>query len=949
MEWLRHRQKIIDLVQEGEALKALGDFAEEQVLALIDDQFEELSQALREALSSDTVFATAVNAADLVALLAIHDDTDEALSALSQILDQAGIDTARFDGVLRLAKESLSHVPDDYRKLLRHVDAFSEQLPGENPGLVSLNLNRTLTSDTPLAQGMAMELGGAGVATLELEANHLVADDERLLRIGVEGTLDATLSASAPLGAATVGGAAEAEGKIRADYLFEMSRERSLFALEAASAIPQLANPLSLDALFSTITSGDLDSMRLQFHGRTSFATKVGLAKRLDVAKLATVGGGVTIDADVWTGGHYTLDISAFEDGIRVDVSTSRAQGHSRGLKVGVTLNASQMAERVKAELAAPLAVLKHDIDEIEQFLQPGTALKQRIRAELDTQLDGDEPATLIASLALGFSDVGQTKTALATLVSGYLDSQTSAWQDDLTAAVSMGIQWITSRYPGLQHADVVPKLEAALQDAIKEGAANLQSRVTEISQNSERLDRLLDALASVGINVSSTLDKADAALLGVKKGLDNYRKLVSDLLTKAEEVATADLQFQLSHRVAVSSGATVDATATITRVNNNTRVAYAALVGGQIEKILPLADTSVAGFALTLGRWQQFAEHQKTDGISVVILDFELKDTTVFSSNARVQVESDGSISVLAEADWVKRRSFLKESREFHFSGVYRLSTARLTRSYRGAIDITYEDKRARRRDIQAFYERLIAAKLIAPRTTENALALLDEAFSKSGGTDVAMEVSAALELSAGELERLIGVSGARLSKRLCAEHTLRALRASGGMSEQSFALGFDGLRRTPLFDPNDTPAELLLSLTPARERKAKQNFSHHRSRDTLDAVKAWIRAKEKSIGLYNMLRSMAEVYEAEPLRQNMRMDRLETWYREKLEPIHRGLRSWVSFDTILVDPVKPQISDETLALLIILSELSDPDRAGTFPLQGYLRLQGEGGKIAV
>ncbi len=147
------------MVQEGEALNALGDFAEEQVLVLIDDQLEELSQAVREALSDHTVFATAVNAADLVALLAIQDATDEPRRALSRVLEQVGIDTVRFDDVLRLAKESLSHVPDDYRKLLRHVDAFSEQLPGENPGLVTLSLSRTLNAETPLAHGMAMDLG----------------------------------------------------------------------------------------------------------------------------------------------------------------------------------------------------------------------------------------------------------------------------------------------------------------------------------------------------------------------------------------------------------------------------------------------------------------------------------------------------------------------------------------------------------------------------------------------------------------------------------------------------------------------------------------------------------------------------------------------------------------------------------------------------------------------
>ncbi|EAQ96689.1 hypothetical protein [Congregibacter litoralis] len=945
MEWLRHTRNIIDLAQEGEALSTLGAFAQQHLdtLGAIDARFPAISAALDDALSEeDAIFATAVNATDLVALYAIQDSTNDAQSALSTILEEAGVKASQFQRIVAIAREALSHVPDDYRKLLRHVDAFSEQIPGKNPGLVTLDLSQSMESDSPLTHGMALEMGASGVAALELEAGHLVAEDERLLRIGVHGTLDANLSASAPLGAATLGVSSEAEGRIRADYLFKTATERGVFALEAANALPQLVNPLSLDDLFSAMKSSQLDSISLQLQGRTSLATNVGVSRRLDIAKLATVTGGVSIEADVWMGGSYTLDVIALDEGIRAELSTTRAKGQGAGLEVGVTLNASQMAERVKAELAQPLAALKHNLDEIDQFLQPGTALKQHIRTKLDNEFASDEPTLLIANLALGFTNAKQTKNKLTAILSGYLDSQTSAWQEDLNGAVTAGIRWATTRNPGLQQPAITDKLKRALKEAIKQGGADLQSRVDEIAQDSQRLDRLLEGLAEVGVNVSSTADRADTALSGVKKGLQNYRKLVADLLHKAEEVATADLQFQLSHSVVVSSGSTVDASATITRVNNGTRAAYAALVSGQLERILKLDDSTVAGVSLTLGSWQRFAHYQENQGISVVVLDFDLKDTTVFSSNARVQVDSDGAISVLAEADWVKRRSFFKESREFHFSGIYSLSTARFSRSYRGAIDITYQDKHGRERDIQAFYERLIDANLISPLTAENAKTRLSHASHRAGGANVAMEISATLELTSAELERLIGVSSAnRLSKRSCAEHTLRSLLASGAMSEETFALGVDGLRRTPRFNRDGTPEELLQSLTIQRIREAQRNFSNHGAADTRDALKEWIKAKKKSDSLFDMLRGMAAVYQANP--EDLKKKNLEKWYRKKQEPIGDGLREWVTFDGVLIDPIRPELSEQTLALLMIIADLSDPHRVGSFPLQGYIRLAGE------
>lgn len=950
MDWLLSNGNAIDLAKDIGALKKIASFGDDfqDTLDEIDQKLDQVKSALGDngllgdAQDIRAELAKTANALDLVGFIALEDTLWAKLDDILDNLDTLGINPSGARALLQSARDALGRIPDKYYKLLRHVDAYAETQAGDDPGLVAWTTSKTLSGTPNVSEGIALSLTGSGSAALQLEAGHLYPHpqaDSRYLRIGVRGEVDGKASASVPLNIGSIKSTAGVGGKLSADYMVTPSTDAGNFAFEAARGIEVLANPFSLGSIFPAMQNGALHAVNVNASGQSCLNTSVGLSKSIDIAKLIDIKTGITVDAEVRVSGEYLVEGKNLgAQGLEFKIVSSPSRTQSAGITLGVIINASGLAEKVKDELSPHLSKLKDKFDKLDDYLQPGKLLRNELDAQISEHLANDETLTTLAQLAVGRATKEDAAKKVADVLQGFLDTQTSAWEEDINAASQAGITWVLERYPALDQPKLKEKLQGTLKKAIKQGKDKLSDEVSSLSDSA--LNGLLDTLEESGVRVANIANKADAALEGLRKALQNYRKTIESLLKRAEELATADLNIQVNSRASKTASSSLEATATITANNAQTRKAYSALLSGDMDRVLALVDAPVPGFEVELGTWQRFVEYKKSGGFSVILLDLKLTESTVFSSEARVQVDSKGALSVMSKADWKKERAFLAQSKSFQFTSVYSLLMAKHNRSFTSSMQLTYEDKDTEPEDILAFFGRLVDAGLIDPETLTSAQSKLSEAGAQNSDKALAAALNVKLALTTTELERLIGAGGQgpTISKKECANYTLRALQTTGAMSDDDISYGYNGIRHAGGLPSDIAPAELLLKLNNQLRRLALKDYAG--KKHTTRAIKKWAQAKRRADTLHKMITGMKTIYTAQPVRQNAARSALEDWYEDKQRPIDNALKAWIEFDGTLLDLVKAEVSDETLAFLMLIDELAQPGGGQGFPLKGFLKL---------
>ncbi|MEM1187876.1 MAG: hypothetical protein AAGI72_05085 [Pseudomonadota bacterium] len=944
MAWVRLSGQSISMDALREQIENIGGFTDlvEALPDVLRTKFEELRAAVVESDALALIdelrdeLRAAVNLEDLVAMLALEDHlwtkTDEVLDAISD----AGLDTDGLKKAISSARSSLGRIPDKYFHLLRHVDAYAEKTPGQNPGLVEWTVDGSLTEDAEPARDLALNLAANGAGTLQLEAGHLFpfpAADSRYLRIGLSGEVDLGASGSLPLRLGSLGAGAGAGAALRVNYMSRTTTRSGNFAREAATGLGAVVNPLDLPDLLAHMTSGRLAGMTLAAQGEAFLNSAVGLTPPTRLVGLVNVGAALSVDAEVRVAGAYS--VTARPEGsnaIVVDVRTRTSRASTIGSSLSVTLNASQLAAHLKTELEPAVAELVSALGRVDRLLQPGELLRTRIRERVGSLVADD---SLKAMLRMAFGDVSdaEVKRLLSERIQGFLDTQAIVWDENAKEAAGAGIAWLTDRYPALNHPKLVTKLDGILEDA----AESLQNKVQEEVQklSARKIDALLAALKRAGIKLQEEVAPVDAALAGVRRALSNHASRAGAFLQKAEELALADLQMQFSSRRTSIAGSSLLATATFSSASKGASALYRALIRGDIDALTGALDSPVAGADIQLREWQRFAEFRKMQGFSLVIFDLKLNAETVFSNKATVGVDQSGALSVLASTEWQRRRRSRREEQKFLFTSVYSLVAAKLTRSFSANISLVQSDQQTSGDELEAFLRGLERHELIAPGVTDSALSLVPAHALSS-------VVSVEMQIDHDALMRLLFMheNSQSFRKDTIARLALEALLDSGSLSEESYTVGYQALREGYFgVTPGMAPEEVLLAL----KRNSQHKLFMSRiagSRKITQAVEDWCDAQRKALALFRMLSAMRKIMREEPGDGAASREDLEKWYQKRQKPIDDALKHWLVIDGTLFNWVSDRISAEAIAFLTLIDRLSASSEIAAFPMQSYLQL---------
>ncbi|MEM1143379.1 MAG: hypothetical protein AAGI88_12420, partial [Pseudomonadota bacterium] len=724
--------------------------------------------------------------------------------------------------------------------------------------------------------------------------------------------------------------------EVRANFMSARATESGTFAREATAALGNLVNPLDLESLFNAMTDGKIAGMTIAAVGEAHMNSSVSLAAAGDVAKLVDLGAALTVDAELRIGGSYSVNARPGDDGsIVVEVSAASSRSSSIGTTLGVTLNASQLAAHLKTQFEPYVADFREHFGRVEALLQPGALLRSQLRSRIDDLFD-DEVFRSAAQLAIGGASDTKVKQLLADRLQNFLDTQAGVWEEKSATAARTGMAWITNRYPSLADSKLQDKLTGVLEEALKSLHEKVRSEVGKLPAG--KLDRLTEALARSGIRVQEGTDRLDRATEGVLRALGNHATRVQVFLSKAEELATSDLQLQFASRRSTAVGRSLLASAVVHSTSKAASRAYRSLLAGDLDALASLIDKPVAGFELTLKGWQRFAQFKQMQGFSMVIFDVELSSRTVFSNKATVSRDQSGALSVLATTDWKRRRKAFRDEQSYLFTSVYSLVAARLTQSFTASLTITHADERASSAELEQFLRRLEKHGLTAPSTTESALTHVPE-------QDLQAAVSVDMQLDHHALLRLLFLHehSERFTKETVARHALIALRKSGSLSDSEYTLGIRAIRSAYLgIEEGMTPEEVVLRFKPGSGRHLV--FSRYAgAENTTKALRVWEDVYDKIRALLKMLSAMRKVMREDPIAANTSKKNLEKWYRDRQKPIDDALKKWLVIDGTLVNWVSERISDDTMAFLLLIDQLTASTDTGGYALQAYLELDGE------
>lgn len=942
MSWIRLSGQAVSMDALREQVRSIGGFTDlvEALPDVLRAKFEELRTAVIESEALALIdelrdeLRSAVNLEDLIAMLALEDHLwikiDEVLEAISD----AGLDTDGLEDAVSSARTSLGRIPDKYFQLLRHVDAYAEKTPGQNPGLVEWTVDESLTGDAAATNGLALNLAANGAGALQLEAGHLFpfpAADSRYLRVGLLGEADVGASGSVPVHLGSL--AAGADASLRLNYMTRPATRSGNFAREAAEGISSVVNPLDLPGLLKGMTSGGLAGMTLAAQGEAFLNSAVGLSSPTRLVGLVDIGAALSVDAELRVAGAYS--VTARPDGsnaIVVDVRTRTSRASTIGSSLSVTLNASQLAAHLKTELEPAVAELVSAFGRVDKLLQPGELLRAQIKEQVG-DLIADDSLRAAVRMAFGDASDAEVKRLLSERIQGFLDTQAIVWDEKADKVAGAGIAWLTRRYPALNHPKLVTRMDSILEDAADSLHSKVQERVLKLSAS--KVDALLAALAAAGMKLQEGVAGADTALAGVRRALSNHASRVGAFLQKAEELALADVEMQFSSRRTSIAGSSLLATATFSSASKSASALYRALIRGDIDALTRALDSPVAGADIQLREWQRFAEFRKMRGFSLVIFDLELNAETVFSNKATVGVDQSGTLSVLASTEWQRRKRSLREEQKFLFTSVYSLVAAKLTRSFTANISLVQSDEQTDSDELEEFLRGLERHELIAPGVTDSALALVPAHALSS-------VVSVEMQIDHDALMRLLFMheNSQSFRKDSIARLALEALLDSGSLSEDSYTVGYQALREGYFgVTPDMAPEEVLLKL----KRNSQHKLFMSRiagSRKITRAVEDWCDAQEKALALFKMLSGMRKIMREEPGDGAASPEDLEKWYQKRQKPIDDALKHWLVIDGTLFNWVSDRVSAEAIAFLTLIDRLSASSELAAFPMQAYLQI---------
>ncbi len=741
---------------DDRALEFLRDIDIIKALETLVDTFQKQRQQLEEFEVSD-VF-------DLIESI---EDDDELFAALEDL----GVDAQQVRDEVARISDALGGISEDQRQLLEPLSEFD----GTDPGLIDWDI-LDVGADAANTAAVEFSFDVGADTSLEFEAAATWPTDaiaDSMLRIGLDGNLKANANLSVPLKLGALGVSTANTATAKLGYFFDPTKNDEIYAAAVWRRLDDLCNPFSLDSVWRNAGSSDLRGVLATSKGSASLQLEIGIAESFTIAEeLAKAEAGLTVSANVRRAADSELTIVAVPDSSgtpeRLDVTLSRESLRESGrkLELKVEIDVSGLAKRLREILSKHLQDFQAFYEEYEDYLTPGTYIRDQLGDELakrieavtsDPQIEGILKQAVESSLGKGDGAALPALDAfLKEEITTRLDEAGEVVTGEATKVAREVVRKISDKLK-LDAAAVIASLETEVGTLVTGLRTGLEKKVFEAT--GDTLGRLEKAIEKAGVEVSGAVATADEALEGVLEFIGRYERRLTRLIDHTKDAAKTRITAKLTHEETLTSGRTIDAKLSIFANTPAAQRAFDNLVRGDMNGVLEDLNAGsddfrydTEGTALSM-----YARSHERLGFEAVILGFDVGSETVFDANAHVTSDGAGRVSVVSDATWRKLKRAGREKRELTFVDAFELAAASSTRQFSVDLGISHQDEKLNVDELKSFLKRFQHAGLLPAGTTDGAASLLRDWIGTGGGKEIEADINLGLSLSEEGSSRLL------------------------------------------------------------------------------------------------------------------------------------------------------------------------------------------------
>ncbi len=854
-------------------------------------------------------------------------------------LDNLDLDATGLKAKADSVAEHLGRIPEPLKKILLPLDHFSTDGSPPDSGEIEWELlDRGFDGTGGSSGSYRFEVGGSAQLVFEAgdswprESDQLPAG---LLRIEIAGGVTGDAGAKIPFKAASLSAEANAVGNAQLHYFLNPRRSDQLYAAAIASGLRELCNPFSLVSVWDNMATNRLAGTIVRLDGESSIGIRVGVSEALSLGQ--DIGGtaDITVGVNARIASDYEIHLSRESTidggmaGLKLSVSRSRLRQRGAGASLGVELDVSGLASRLREILLEHEGALQNVLAGYREFLTPGTYLKNKLSDDLKDAVDevvsnDDWKALLKNTISLGLGEPAKsTKKQIKSQVIQLLTERLDGVADATSSTVDRTASKVLGKLE-LENTELGSEAKRKLTALLARYQRDLDEKVSALAE--DKLEKLLAEIEAAGITVTGIENRANKALAGVREAIAKYETLLAKLIDGTAEAARQKIRANFETEHLQSEGRIVEVTATISALNDETQAAYDALLSGDFDNIVELLDVETPG--LTIDKDQtaltRLAGYNARQGLTLLLLGFEFRKLSSFDANAQVTVDGSGRVSLLSSGTWKRIHSARAEERELRLVNVFEIAAGALTGNLSLGLSLDHRDENLKRKELVGFVTSLVDADLAPADSLLIAKETLSRWNAENDNNKVKADLSFALSFNHKETlsilcahDRLNGGIPRVLQFELF-ERAYSSLLQYGVYQDHELEAVEEFLPRVKGGREKPKLLQRLFDLEDSSKIRSPGSGNPNQGGNNADRTRV-TRVKslyEKCWGFVKFIDALGDAYELDHSRLGLG-DRPESEYLKLEKRANRQIKDWLSINTRFYLWIDEDINPTTLALI--------------------------------
>lgn len=618
--------------------------------------------------------------------------------------------------------------------------------------------------------------------------------DQRFLRMGVQGKLEASAGASFPFGFVGVKGDVKARGTAGLDYYY-VDEAEWLFIEALAQNLPHLASPFDaadisreaehrLKAIHLNI-EGSLGSS-LDVSGGKVWGTKFKV-KSLEPDTEIELGASIKAGFQAELNLKGTWNVLVKPEGknmLNVKVQKAMSKDKSSVFSLDASVGASGLDVVGNALVKKFMPEPDNLIDKLKEYSNFGDLLKMEIVSQLDDLLDVGNDDTLKKGLVkalAGDTQVGDLADVVGDAVKTTLNENLDALEKK---AANTGQELIRG---AVEKLNLPTKLGTRLVNTAKNKLDEFLNNIEEklkgslvniINENRDNLTKLFKPLELVGgavKNLTKEANELSRELLNpVIKYLNKYQKFRNKMTAAVENSSKAKIELYLKRSLESSSSTATVLEFKIDASNEKARECFKEMVAGNFKNALREAretNEGAGGITLISGIFENYMKKKLTMDVSLNFFGVKFTTKTIMKEEVDIQNNIAGDITIISKSKFKKVTEALGESRMIHFINLMELRGSfkmgadgtdkdkQVKKLLTSDLSIIYKDEKMKKRELKAFLGSLEDVGLISASRLKTEIRRHEEATNtaKEKGQRVGTSIEVGMTLNSDDIWELI------------------------------------------------------------------------------------------------------------------------------------------------------------------------------------------------